>query len=224
MPGVLIVDDQAAVRTVLEAAFRSDGFRVWSAGSGEEALEVYRRHVPEIALVLVDVRMPGADGPQTVASLRRLDPEVVFCFMSGDLGTYSEEDLRKLGAAEVFFKPFSPAEVLRRCRQLTHTERRAAPRLPQHQSKVVVGGDQGDHSDWECWLKDCSRGGVALWGPHSLPVGMRLRVRSTAAPEPRPWAQVEVRHCRPEEGGWLMGCQFLGGEADARTLSCSGAL
>ena len=50
------------------------GFTVWSAANGPAALEVYRRQQDDIAVVLLDVRMPGLDGPQTLAELQRLNP------------------------------------------------------------------------------------------------------------------------------------------------------
>jgi CheY-like chemotaxis protein len=116
--GVLVVDDEDSVRGVLDIGMRQQGFAVWLAADGREALEVYRRHGGAIDVVLVDVRMPGRDGPQTLAALREVNPEVRCCFMSGDLGGYTEEGLRNLGAAALFRKPFRLAEVSRVLREL----------------------------------------------------------------------------------------------------------
>jgi CheY-like chemotaxis protein len=47
---------------------------VWLAAGGQEALDLYQRHREAIDVVLLDVRMPGLDGPQTLAALRALNP------------------------------------------------------------------------------------------------------------------------------------------------------
>jgi CheY-like chemotaxis protein len=116
--GVLAVDDQACVRGVLEVGLRQLGFAVWPAGYGREAVALYRHHRAAIDVVLLDVRMPVLDGPQTLAALRAVDPHVCCCFMSGDLGAYTEVELRGLGAAAVLPKPFDLAELAQMLRRL----------------------------------------------------------------------------------------------------------
>jgi len=59
---------------MLDAALRHLGYRVWLAANGPEAIELYRQHGSEIALVLLDVRMPGLDGPQTLILLQEQRP------------------------------------------------------------------------------------------------------------------------------------------------------
>lgn len=86
---------------------------VWAAGGGEAALEVYRRQQADVAVVLLDVRMPGLDGPRTLAELQRINPQVVCCFMSGHTGSYSVEQLLGMGARHCFNKPFQVDEVCR---------------------------------------------------------------------------------------------------------------
>jgi CheY-like chemotaxis protein len=121
VPGILVVDDEPAIRTLLQTALPRYGFQVFVAASGQEALAVYREHRTEIAAVLLDVQMPGLDGPQTLRTLRAIDPQVRCCFMSGDLGDYSEEELLGLGAALVIPKPFRIAEVLQALQRLVGT-------------------------------------------------------------------------------------------------------
>ena len=69
---VLVVDDEPAIRDVLQTHLRHEGFRVWTAASGEEALDHCCDHSDEIAVILLDVRMPGLDGPQTLDGIREL--------------------------------------------------------------------------------------------------------------------------------------------------------
>src|SRR5262249_9071772 len=65
-PGVLVVDDETAVLCVLAARFRHEGVKVWLAGHGPQAIELYRSHRGAIDVVLLDVLMPGMDGPRTL--------------------------------------------------------------------------------------------------------------------------------------------------------------
>jgi CheY-like chemotaxis protein len=109
--GILVVDDEESVRRVLNLGLRQQGFAVWLAADGHVALDLYRRHRDAIDVVLLDVRMPAPDGPQTLAALRELNPRLCCCFMSGDPGRYTEEGLRDLGAATLLPKPFRLAEV-----------------------------------------------------------------------------------------------------------------
>jgi CheY-like chemotaxis protein len=110
-PGILIVDDEPAIRRLLEMVLRRHGFRTWTAGDGREALAIYRQHRSAIAVVLLDVRMPGWDGPQTLRALQQLNPAVGCCFLTGDAGEYTEAELRQRGAAQVFAKPFAPTDL-----------------------------------------------------------------------------------------------------------------
>jgi CheY-like chemotaxis protein len=113
MPVLLVVDDEVAIGTLLKVALRRQGFDVLVASSGREALEVYRQRHEAIALILMDVRMPGLSGPETLDLLRQIKPDVRCCFMTGYSGEYTEKDLLERGAAFIFAKPFILAELTR---------------------------------------------------------------------------------------------------------------
>lgn len=114
----LVVDDEEAVRGVVGIALRQQGFTVLSAASGQEAIGLYQRHYLTIDLVLLDVRMPGTNGPQTLAALREINPQICCCFMSGGMGNYTEQELLALGAVAVFHKPFLLNNVAEELREL----------------------------------------------------------------------------------------------------------
>ncbi len=103
---ILVVDDSRAVLGMLAEALRCHGLVALTAASAGEAVEACRRHRDLVALALLDVQMEGLDGPATLRALREADPSLPCCFTSGDTGRYSDADLRALGAARVFQKPF----------------------------------------------------------------------------------------------------------------------
>lgn len=108
---VLLVEDEAPVRSFASRALRLRGLTVLEAGSGEEALELLEDEDLSIDLFVSDVVMPGIDGPGWVTQARESRPEVKVIFMSG----YAEEsftDKQARIANSVFLpKPFSLTDL-----------------------------------------------------------------------------------------------------------------
>jgi two-component system OmpR family response regulator len=113
---VLVVENEHAIRTVLGAALRPEGFDVRLAEGGAEGVALYRARPAD--LVLLDVWMPGLDGPGTLAALRGLDPDVRCCFMTGHADPWSAARLLALGALHVLLKPFRLDELMVTVRRL----------------------------------------------------------------------------------------------------------
>jgi len=109
--GILIADDEPSVRSLLNTSMQEQGFAVWLAADGQEAIDLYQRHREHIDVVLLDVRMPGLDGPRTLGILREMNPEIRCCLMSGDLGSHAESILRSLGFPALISKPFRPSDI-----------------------------------------------------------------------------------------------------------------
>jgi CheY-like chemotaxis protein len=133
-PGILIADDMGLILTLLKFEFESWGFAVWLAVDGDDALDLYRRNRTEIDLVLLDVDLPGLDGPHTLAALQRIDPNVLACFMRANIDLYADEDLRQRGGNLIFDKPFRTADVVQGLRSLL--EIAGAGARPDHFSRV----------------------------------------------------------------------------------------
>ena len=103
--GVLVVDEDDLARVLLQLGLGLNGFEVWSAADGCEAVHLYRKHADCIAVVLLDFRMPGLDGLAMLDALRDLNPEVQVCFMGSDTAVYGLEALIRRGASHVIYKP-----------------------------------------------------------------------------------------------------------------------
>ena len=114
LPGVLVVDELALHLVLLKLEFEQLGCVVWLAGDGLEALRLYEQHQDVIDLVVLEAEMVGLDGPQTLACLREIDPEVRCCFMMDKRSTFSEMELRMFGAEFILDKPFHPVGMSRR--------------------------------------------------------------------------------------------------------------
>ena len=109
--GVLVVDNDDKSLHALGATFRANGFPVWLATHGPQAVELFRRHQGEIALVVLAALMHGMDGPQTLAAMLRISAAVRCCFTIGRPNSSTEAHLLRLGAIRVFRKPFSESDV-----------------------------------------------------------------------------------------------------------------
>jgi len=91
-PGILLVDDEPAVRKSTAVVLRSKGFHVIEASSGEEALKVSAEYAGTINLLLTDVNMPRMSGEALSTKLRESRPDLKVLFMSGDTSLAAYRD------------------------------------------------------------------------------------------------------------------------------------
>lgn len=108
---VLIADDEPTVRRFVERFLTSEGYTVYVASSGSEAVELFRRHADTIDLLLLDVNMPGMSGDAVYERVREDRPDVRVVFMSG---FNKELALGRMEADRCAFlqKPFQLRELL----------------------------------------------------------------------------------------------------------------
>ena len=121
-PVVLVVDDLAQNVRLLEAVLSPKGFRVVTASTGEEALDVLGKEHPD--LVLLDILMPGMDGYEVCHRIRQ-DPQTAFLPVIMITATGEEQKIRAIeaGADDFVNKPFDQAELLARVRSLVRVKR-----------------------------------------------------------------------------------------------------
>ena len=113
MPLVLAVDDETSILRIIELQLASEGFEVETASTGEEAIEKLTAIDPDI--VVLDVMMPGMDGLQVLAWIRKVSTVPVI------LLTGQAQDRQKIsglnrGADDYVTKPFNPEELAARVR------------------------------------------------------------------------------------------------------------
>jgi two-component system, OmpR family, response regulator RpaB len=125
---ILVVDDEASIRRILETRLSMIGYHVVTACDGQEALEAFRTHQPD--LVVLDVMMPRLDGYGVCQELRKeSDVPIVMLTALGDVADRITG--LELGADDYVVKPFSPKELEARIRcVLRRVEKDTAAGIP----------------------------------------------------------------------------------------------
>ena len=125
---ILIIEDDAAIRAVLQALLGSGGFRVIAAATAARADIEARAHKPD--LLLVDLGLPDGDGLTVIRNVRSWSPVPVIVLSAR---TMEEQKIAALdaGADDYMTKPFSAAELLARVRAALRRNVRASDQPPQ---------------------------------------------------------------------------------------------
>ncbi len=105
---ILVVDDEASIRRILETRLKMAGYSVVTAEDGEEAVDLFNKTNPDI--VILDVMMPKMDGYGVTREIRRVSDVPIIILTA--LGDVSERITGlELGADDYVIKPFSPKEL-----------------------------------------------------------------------------------------------------------------
>ena len=107
---LLIVDDEKPIRESLQGLFEDEGYRVECAASGEEAVARFRKQ--PVDCVLLDIWMPGIDGLETLARLKKMDAELPVVMMSGHATIDTAVRATRQGAFDFVEKPLSSDRLL----------------------------------------------------------------------------------------------------------------
>lgn len=115
---VLVAEDEATLRLLVERILKRMGLRVLTAEDGAEAVELFRRNANDITLVILDFTMPKLDGIKTLEALRAIQPHLTAVLTSG----YDVENIHQRYAQEGFAafirKPFQVETLMKVVRQL----------------------------------------------------------------------------------------------------------
>ena len=116
MPAILIVEDEAKMRRLLELNLGEDGFATFSAGDAETALKLLRENA--IDLVVTDLKLPGMDGLEFLQAAKRQNAALPVVVMTAFGTVETAVEAMKAGASDYVLKPFSLAEM----RMVIHKE------------------------------------------------------------------------------------------------------
>jgi len=116
--GILVVEDETAVRTVVERVLKAQGYDVRAVSSSDEAEAVFASEGERFRLLLTDVVLPGTGGQELSQRLQARRPDLKVLFMSG----YADNGIRSHGlldgGAAYIQKPFSPDVLARKVREV----------------------------------------------------------------------------------------------------------
>lgn len=116
MATILVVDDSDFMRVRCRQLLAGEGFTVLEAGNGQEAVEKFQEHRPD--LVMMDITMPVMDGITAVKEIRKINPDakIVMCSALGQQAAVLEAV--KAGARDFIVKPFQPERVVSAVRKI----------------------------------------------------------------------------------------------------------
>ncbi len=115
---ILVVDDDANIRRLIADVLTALGYTCLSAADGDEALEIGKKQMAAIDLLLTDVVMPGMNGRALAEAMKALKPGLRVVFMSG----YTENTITHYGILDqglhYLAKPVTPPELARKIRSV----------------------------------------------------------------------------------------------------------
>jgi PAS domain S-box-containing protein len=123
---ILIIDDEASVRTITSQTLQTFGYRVITAADGAEGVAKYAQHIQEIAAVVTDMMMPVMDGVATIHALSRLNADVKIIAASGLATKGAEAEAAGAGVKLFLTKPYTASSLLVALRDLLRSENRGA--------------------------------------------------------------------------------------------------
>ncbi len=115
---LLYVDDEEDIREIAEFSLEDEGFELLLCASGQEALDRITEFKPD--LILLDVMMPGLDGPSTLKQLRQLPSfeHTPVIFFTAKVQPKEIEHFKSLGAVDVIAKPFDSMQLPHQIRSI----------------------------------------------------------------------------------------------------------
>jgi two-component system chemotaxis response regulator CheY len=115
---ILVVDDDQLMHMLFEHHLEGAGYRMLSAMSGQQGLEMADREQP--ALIVMDVMMPDVDGLAVLRELKRLDTTkaIPVIIITSNRHALMQKESESAGAAIFLTKPFSPSQLLNEIRRL----------------------------------------------------------------------------------------------------------
>lgn len=120
---ILVVDDEEPLRLLAKDMLENFGYKVITVSNGFEAIETYRERASEIALVILDMIMPGMDGRDLFYEIRRLDPAASIIIASGYCPAQVVEELSDAGVDGIISKPYQSEDMASEIRRIINRKK-----------------------------------------------------------------------------------------------------
>ena len=102
MPKVLVIEDEANIRTLTDILLKRLGYEVLLAENGWKGLELYRREHPDV--IVLDLTLPAMGGLEVLKQIRSVDLNQLVIVVTGDSTPRTEREVRALGVSEFIVK------------------------------------------------------------------------------------------------------------------------
>lgn len=116
---ILFVDDEAGIRDIGEKFLMSLGYKVVTAGDGEEALKIYDRQKDQISIVILDMTMPKLSGRELIQKLFLMNPKIKIIVCSGYTSEALPQELLSAGVCEFIEKPYTILSISKALQKVT---------------------------------------------------------------------------------------------------------
>lgn len=128
---ILLVDDEKDIIEFLSYNLAREGFKVFSANSGKEALKIARQQIPDI--IVLDVMMPGMDGVETCEALRENEElkDSIIVFLTARADDYSQIAALDSGGDDFITKPIKPKVFISKIYSLLRRSKPAVSEIPK---------------------------------------------------------------------------------------------
>ena len=133
---VLLVDDEKDFVEMLSLRLQEEGEMVSSANSGKECLDTLER--ANIDVVVLDIKMPGMDGMETLAEIRKRFPLVEVIMLTGHGSTETAVEGMKLGAFDYLMKPADFDELTSKLQNARKRKDEQEERIRLAESKLLI--------------------------------------------------------------------------------------
>ena len=135
MKKILVLEDEASIRSFVVINLKRSGYEPIEAATGEEALEMLRQH-PDIKVALLDIMLPDIDGFEVCRKIRASDMKIGIIMLTARTQEMDKVTGLMTGADDYVTKPFSPAELLARVDALY---RRVGGEDEQNSNEIIQG-------------------------------------------------------------------------------------
>jgi len=133
---LLLVDDEERYLKTTKRLMEKKGYSVAVAKSGQEALELLQKRL--IHVVILDVKMPGMDGNETLKAIKRLYPLVEVVMLTGHATVDSAIDGLKSGATDYLMKPADIDDIIEKAEEAYEKRRRLEEKIRTAQTKKFM--------------------------------------------------------------------------------------
>ena len=135
---LLLVDDETAFLEAMSRRLNKRDFKIFTATSGIEALEVLGENGEAIEVVILDVKMPGMDGVETLAEIKRKFPLIEVIMLTGHAIVASAIDGMKQGAYDYLMKPCDMNVLVGKVNEASTKKRRHEEKIIEARMKEIT--------------------------------------------------------------------------------------